>query len=100
MLAAARACGVTELTDDLPGKVIFNDDMQFEFKPSMCQDIEKGNLFELENIVGEPLRDGEAHGVAMPTLRTVYGILKGLQLQVKESKGLWEPKFTRDNPYK
>ncbi|OGE52304.1 hypothetical protein PENARI_c010G12553 [Penicillium arizonense] len=100
VLAAARACGVTELTDDLPGKVIFNDDMQFEFKPSMCQDIEKGNLFELENIVGEPLREGEAHGVAMPTLRTVYGILKGLQLQVKESKGLWEPKFTSDNPYK
>ncbi|KAJ5312203.1 hypothetical protein N7508_003033 [Penicillium antarcticum] len=100
VLAAARACGVTELTDDLPGKILLNDDMRFEFKPSMCQDIEKGNLFEMENIVGEPLREGEACGVAMPTLRTVYGLLKGLQLQVKESKGLWEPKFTADNPYK
>ncbi|KAJ5747149.1 uncharacterized protein N7511_008845 [Penicillium nucicola] len=100
VLAAARACGVTELTDDLPGKILLNDDMQFEFKPSMCQDIEKGNLFEMENIVGEPLREGEARGVAMPTLRTIYGLLKGLQLQVKESKGLWEPKFRPDNPYK
>jgi 2-dehydropantoate 2-reductase len=100
VLAAARACGVTGLTDDLPGKVLLNDDMRFEFKPSMCQDIEKGNLFEMENIVGEPLREGEARGVAMPTLRTVYGLLKGLQLQGKERKGLWEPRFTEDNPYK
>jgi ketopantoate reductase len=66
----------------------------------MCQDIEKGNLLEMENIVGEPLREGEARGVAMPTLRTVYGLLKGLQLQGKERKGLWEPRFTEDNPYK
>ncbi|CRL19613.1 Ketopantoate reductase ApbA/PanE [Penicillium camemberti] len=99
ILAAARADGVTDLPDELVESVIRGDPVDTAFKPSMCQDIEKGNLFEVENIVGEPLREGEAKGVSMPTLRTVYGILKGLQLQVKESKGLWEPRFTADNPY-
>jgi hypothetical protein len=36
----------------------------------------------------------------MLTLRAVYGVLKGLQLKIKESKGLlWKAKFTEDNPY-
>ncbi|KAJ5589211.1 hypothetical protein N7537_011889 [Penicillium hordei] len=82
ILAAARADIVTDFTDNL-----------------VESDIEKGNLFEVENIVEETLREGEAKSVPMPTLRTVYGILKGLQLQFKESKGLWKPKFTVDNPY-
>lgn len=99
ILAAARADGVTDFPEELIESVIRGDPVDTAFKPSMCQDIEKGNLFEVENIVGEPLREGEAKGVPMPTLRTVYGILKGLQLQVKESKGLWEPKFPVDNPY-
>ncbi|KAK8097436.1 hypothetical protein PG984_016575 [Apiospora sp. TS-2023a] len=67
---------------------------------AMCQDVEKGNFMEVENIVGEPLREGEARGVAMPTLRTMYGLLKGLQLHVREARGLWEPTFAEDNPYK
>lgn len=100
VMAAARADGVNDFPDDLPETVIRNDPIDSAFKPSMCQDIEKGNLIELENIVGEPLREGESKGVAMPTLRTIYGVLKGLQLKVKESKGMWEPKFTVDSPYK
>ena len=99
VLAAAHADGITDFPDDLPEVVIRNDPIDTAFKPSMCQDIEKGNLFEMENIVGEPVREGESKGVPMPTLRTVYGILKGFQLKVKESKGLWDPKFTADNPY-
>jgi ketopantoate reductase len=54
----------------------------------MCQDIEKGNLMEIESIVGEPLREGEKLGIAMPTLRVVYGIMKGLQLKIRQEKGL------------
>lgn len=98
VLAAARADGVTDLPDDFLETVIRADPIDTAFKPSMCQDIEKGNLIELENIVGEPLREGESKGVPMPTLRTIYGLLKGLQLKVKESKGMWQPKFTPDNP--
>jgi ketopantoate reductase len=52
---------------------------------------------EVEAIVGEPVREGRRLGVPMPKLETIYGLLKAKQLQVKERKGLWEPKF-QDNP--
>ncbi|KAI0437858.1 putative 2-dehydropantoate 2-reductase [Xylaria telfairii] len=98
VVAAAHANGVY-LPDDVPEKVICADPTDTAFKPSMCQDAEKGNFMEIETIVGEPLREGEAKGVPMPILRTIYGLLKGMQLQIKEKKGLWEAKFTPDNPY-
>ncbi|KAL4935563.1 hypothetical protein BDV06DRAFT_234212 [Aspergillus oleicola] len=98
IIAAARADG-TDLAEDLPEAVIRADPVDTAFKPSMCQDIEKGNPIEVETIVGEPLREGESKGVPMPTLRTAYGLLKGLQLKVKEEKGLWEPTFTANNSY-
>ncbi|RYC59103.1 hypothetical protein CHU98_g7095 [Xylaria longipes] len=98
VMAAARANGV-HLPDDVSDKVIRTDPTDTAFKPSMCQDVEKGNFMEIETIVGEPLREGETKGVPMPTLRTIYGLLKGMQLQIKEKKGLWEAKFTPDNPY-
>ncbi|KAK8087620.1 hypothetical protein PG997_002581 [Apiospora hydei] len=99
IVAAAAAAGY-QFPEDLPEKVIRVDPTDTAFKPSMCQDVEKGNFLEVENIVGEPLREGEARGVPMPTLRTMYGLLKGLQLQVREARGMWEPTFEEDNPYK
>lgn len=98
IVSAAKACG-TNLPPDLVETLIRHDPTDVVNKPSMLQDVEKGNYLELEIIVGEPLKEGEAHGVPMPVLRTIYGILKGLQLHIKEAKGLWEPKFTEDNPY-
>ena len=38
--------------------------------------------------MGEPLREAERLGVPTPTLRVVYGLLKGLQWKVREAKGL------------
>ncbi|POR36824.1 2-dehydropantoate 2-reductase [Tolypocladium paradoxum] len=99
VMKAAQACGVHDLPADLPERLIRDDPIDSAFKPSMCQDIEKGNLMEIENIVGEPLRAGESKGVSMPTLRTIYGLLKGLQLQTLEAKGKWEPRFEPGNPY-
>ncbi|KAI1177833.1 putative 2-dehydropantoate 2-reductase [Nemania sp. FL0916] len=98
VMAAARANGV-HLAKDIPEEAICVDPTDTGFKPSMCQDAEKGNFMEIETIVGEPLRAGEAKGVPMPTLRTIYALLKGMQLQVMEKKGLWEAKFTPKNPY-
>ncbi|KAI0426086.1 putative 2-dehydropantoate 2-reductase [Xylaria sp. FL1042] len=98
VIAAARANGV-ELADDLPEKVIRVDPTNCFFKPSMCQDVEKGSFMEIENIVGETLKEGEAKGVSMPTLRTVYGLLKGMQLQIREKQGGWVPNWTPDNLY-
>ncbi|KAL4972945.1 6-phosphogluconate dehydrogenase [Aspergillus desertorum] len=99
IMAAAEACGVTGFPEDLPEIVIRGDPVDTEFKPSMAQDAEKGGFMEIENIVGEPLREGMKRGVDMPTLRTVYGLLKGLQLKVKETRGLWAPGFEEGHPY-
>jgi ketopantoate reductase len=43
---------------------------------------------EFENIVGEPLREAEKLGVPAPNLRMVYGLLRILQTNIKEAKGL------------
>ncbi|KKK21502.1 hypothetical protein P175DRAFT_0504333 [Aspergillus ochraceoroseus IBT 24754] len=98
IMAAAKAQGI-ELPSELPDILIRCDPTDTAFKPSMCQDVEKGNFIEFENIVGEPLREGEAKGVPMPTLKTMYGILKGVQLKTKEARGLWKPVFEEGNPY-
>jgi 2-dehydropantoate 2-reductase len=99
IIAAAEACGVSWFPEDLLEIVIRNDPIDTEFKPSMAQDAEKGGFMEIENIVGEPLREGMKRGVDMPTLRTVYGLLKGLQLKAKESRALWVPGFENGHPY-
>lgn len=56
----------------------------------MLQNYEKGNLMDVENIVGEPLREGEALGVSMLPLRIIYDLTRGLQVKITERKGLWE----------
>ncbi|KAK6837623.1 hypothetical protein RU639_001376 [Aspergillus parasiticus] len=83
--AAAAAKGIT-LQEDLIDAVMTQDGAESYFKPSMLQDYEKGNLMEIENLVGEPLREGEALGVSMPTLRIIYSLVKGLQLKIMEKK--------------
>lgn len=85
----AKAKGV-ELPLALVEKIITVDLYESFFKPSMCQDIEKGNFVEFENIMGEPLREAEKLGVPTPAIKVLYSLLKGLQFQVKEAKGLVE----------
>ncbi|KAE8332939.1 ApbA-domain-containing protein [Aspergillus sergii] len=97
--AAAAAKGIT-LQQDLIDAVMTQDGAESYFKPSMLQDYEKGNLMEIENLVGEPLREGEALGVSMPTLRIIYNLVKGLQVKIMEKKGLWEARYQSDNAYK
>ncbi|KAK0107089.1 hypothetical protein ONS95_003796 [Cadophora gregata] len=78
IIAIAKAAG-HNLPEGIADKMI-NADPEFTFfKPSMQQDIEKGNFIEFENIVGEPLREAERLGVAAPNLRMIYGLLKILQ---------------------
>ena len=48
----------------------------------------KGNFIEFENILGEPLREGEKLGVSMPTLKVLYGLCKAIQWRTKEEKGM------------
>ncbi|OAA63487.1 Ketopantoate reductase ApbA/PanE [Niveomyces insectorum RCEF 264] len=99
IIAAGNAAGA-DLDPGLANTIVFSDPEEAFFSPSMLQDMEKGNLMEIEVIVGEPLREGEARGVPMPTLKVIYGLLRGLQVRIKEQRGLWEPKFEPGNPYK
>ncbi|KAI1613038.1 putative 2-dehydropantoate 2-reductase [Exophiala viscosa] len=96
--ATAKAAGV-ELPEDIAEVMIRIDPKDTFFKPSMCQDIEKGNYIEFENIVGEPMREAEKLGVATPVLKTIYGILKGLQWKTMEAKGLVVPKWHEGSLY-
>lgn len=64
------------------------DPMEVYCKPSMLQDIEKGNYIEFENILGEPIREAEKLGVPTPTLKILYGLCAALQWKTREAKGL------------
>lgn len=48
------------------------------YKPSSMIDFVQGRDVEVEAIFGEPLKRGEAKGVSMPHLRSLYWLLKGL----------------------
>lgn len=82
--ATAKAAAGVELEEELIEKIITADGYDKCFKPSMLQDVEKGKFIEFENLVGEPLREAERVGVKTPTLKVVYGLLKGLQFKAKE----------------
>lgn len=57
------------------------------FKTSMCVDVEKGQLMELEVILGNPLRRAKEYNVETPTLRLMYSLLTLLQGKLKEKRG-------------
>ncbi|MEM9227471.1 MAG: ketopantoate reductase C-terminal domain-containing protein, partial [Verrucomicrobiota bacterium] len=48
------------------------------YKPSSLIDFLAGREVEVEAIFGEPLRRGQAKGIAMPHLETLYLLLKSL----------------------
>ncbi|KZM22413.1 uncharacterized protein EKO05_0000086 [Ascochyta rabiei] len=88
IVAAAKAVANVELEEDVIDKVIDTDPMESWAKPSMQQDLEKGNFIELENLLGEPLREGKKAGVPMPTLEVLYQVARAIQWRTKERKGL------------
>ncbi|KAF2631493.1 2-dehydropantoate 2-reductase [Macroventuria anomochaeta] len=88
IVAAAKAVTNIELEKDVVEKVIDTDPMENWGKPSMQQDIEKGNYIEFEDLLGEPLREGKKAGVPMPTLEVLYQLARAIQWRTKEAKGL------------
>ncbi|KAF1833205.1 2-dehydropantoate 2-reductase [Decorospora gaudefroyi] len=90
IVGAARAvCGV-QLADDVVEATINVDPLESYLKPSMQQDLDKGNFIEFENLLGEPLREGRNAGFAMPTLEVLYQLAKAIQWRIKEERGLVE----------
>ncbi|KAJ8110102.1 hypothetical protein OPT61_g6962 [Boeremia exigua] len=88
IVAAAKAVANVELDGDIVEKVIDTDPLENWAKPSMQQDLEKGNFIEFENLLGEPLREGKKAGVPMPTLEVLYQLAKTIQWRTKEARGL------------
>ncbi|KAJ5573820.1 uncharacterized protein N7459_008247 [Penicillium hispanicum] len=87
IVAAAKACGVT-LPKGIVDRMINADPLTMYLRPSMLEDVRKGNLLEYETLVGEPLREGLARGVPMPTLTFLYRTLKAMQWRLKQERGI------------
>ncbi|KAL6353764.1 hypothetical protein LRP88_12756 [Fusarium phalaenopsidis] len=83
----ASKCGY-QLPEDIIDTMINLDPMDLYLEPSMLCDFRKGNLMEVEYLVGEPLREAKKVGVATPNLTAIYEICKAIQWKTKESKGL------------
>lgn len=60
----------------------------FFYTPSMLVDARKNQLFEMETILGNPLKIAKKNGVSAPILSTVYQLLKMKQFAIKEKRGL------------
>ncbi|TKA73153.1 hypothetical protein B0A49_03845 [Cryomyces minteri] len=84
--AAARASG-HELPDDITD-TITKIPLDMYLPPSMLTDVRKNNFTEFENLLGEPLRAGQALGVPMPTLQVLYHLCQAIQWRNKEAKGM------------
>ncbi|KAL2816816.1 2-dehydropantoate 2-reductase family protein [Aspergillus cavernicola] len=87
IVAAAEACGIL-LPEGIVERMVGIDPLTIYLKPSMLDDVERGNLTEFENLLGEPLREGTSRGIAMPTATFLYHTLKAMQWRFKERKGL------------
>ncbi|EHY60615.1 hypothetical protein ABEF92_001992 [Exophiala dermatitidis] len=86
--AAAKAAADVDLPESLVETIITCDPIDIFCAPSMLQDRRKNRYIEHENILGEALREGEKAGVAMPTIRSLYGLCKAIQWRTKELNGL------------
>lgn len=84
--AIAKAAGY-ELDEKFEDHYLTIDDGMY-FKPSMQVDVEKGNMIELEVILGNPLRVAKEKGVDTPVLSLVYNLLRSVQFRLMEGRGL------------
>ncbi|KAF7521494.1 hypothetical protein PCG10_008273 [Penicillium crustosum] len=87
VVAAANAVGVI-LPSGIEDRMINIDPLTMYLRPSMLEDVQKGNLVEFETLVGEPLREGLSRGVSMPVLSVLYHTLKAMQWRLKEQRGI------------
>lgn len=72
---AAAALGV-KLPDDIARRQVDKTRPMGPYQSSMQIDRREGRPMEVEAILGQPLRHGEAAGVAMPNLRALYTLVR------------------------
>ncbi|KAF2659518.1 hypothetical protein K491DRAFT_590899 [Lophiostoma macrostomum CBS 122681] len=88
IVEAAKKKGVDLGGDEVVDWMIEVDALELYLQPSMLMDVNKGNFIEFENLLGEPLREGQAIGVPMPTVQVLYQLAKAIQWRTKEKRGL------------
>ena len=76
--AAARACGVLVEDAFLDTMMDYSLNMTPYFT-SMHLDRRNGRPMEIEAVVGEPLRQGKANGVALPGMEELYEQVKAIE---------------------
>lgn len=76
------------ILDDSSIDFFINISRDLIFKPSMCVDRDKGQLMELEVILGNPIRIAKENGVETPVLCTLYNLLVLVQGKLKEENGI------------
>ncbi|CAL1196338.1 unnamed protein product [Candida parapsilosis] len=59
------------------------------YAPSMCVDMRKKQLMELEIILGNPIRIAKENGVSTPVLSVIYSLLKMVQFRLKEERKMF-----------
>jgi len=89
--AAALAAAKVKLDESLVQSMIDCDPIEIFCQPSMMQDVRKKRFIEYENILGEALKEGEAAGASMPTIKVLYGMCKAVQWRTREAQGLVDP---------
>lgn len=78
-----------KLPDGIEEDMIDSDGGTY-YEPSMLVDIKKGQVLELETILGNPLRYGSECGVKTPILQGIYVMLRGKQFALLEKYGKYQ----------
>ncbi|KAH3902679.1 related to ketopantoate reductase [Saccharomycodes ludwigii] len=86
VIAIAKSEGV--IIDEKLIDFFYDITLNLVYKPSMCVDVQKGQLMELEVILGNPIRVAAKNEVKVPHLNIIYNLLLIIQGKIKESRGL------------
>ena len=81
-LAAAKADGCHDLTET-DCEFMFQSSVHMDhYDPSMKVDFDHGRQMEVDSIVGEPLKRGEATGTPMPSTQVVFELMSALNSKI------------------
>ncbi|EAW17107.1 ketopantoate reductase family protein [Aspergillus fischeri NRRL 181] len=79
----ARAVGV-DLPKDVIETAVRMYPVENKICPSMQKDMQKGNLVEHENLIGEVIREGQRRGIPAPILSVLYELCSAVQWRTRK----------------
>jgi 2-dehydropantoate 2-reductase len=89
MASIAKAAGYADaVTQETIDDMLTSTAADSPFRPSMLVDLEKGRPFELDVILGAPLKVAREMGVETPILDSVHNLLKVVLWKVTENRGI------------